>query len=288
MFIPRQVEMKKIQTIASLLCFASMAFLAGCGIGSPKSTTVGGTVTGLSGTSSVVLTNGSVMLPIHTDGSFHFDTESNAHYNITVNAHPDGQTCVVTNGSGYTPTSGASVTNVTVVCSASVRVGGSVSGLVSAATVVLQNNGGDDITISADGTFTFPVPVANAAAYSVTVKTQPTGETCTIVNATGVADTSNAAAANNVTVTCVGHTVSGTISGLSTGLSVVLQNNGGSNLTVSANGAFSFPGTLANGTAFAVTVLTQPVGQTCSVTNATGTIDTSNVTTSNNVIVTCV
>jgi hypothetical protein len=280
--------MKKIQTITSLLCFASMAFLAGCGLGSPKATTVGGTVTGLSGTSSVVLTDGSVMLPIHADGPFHFDTESNAHYNITVNAHPDGQTCVVTNGSGYTPISGASVTNITVVCSASVRVGGTVSGLVAGASVVLQDNGADDITVSANGTFTFPVPIAEGAAYSVTVKTQPSGQTCTVTNGIGSADTSNAAAANNVIVSCAGNTVGGTLSGLASGATIVLQNNATNDLTLSANGAFTFSTTLATGTVYAVTVLTQPFGQTCTVANATGTIDPNNTTASNNVLVTCV
>jgi len=278
--------MKIIRTIASLL--SSAVFLVGCGVGSPKATTVGGTVTGLSGTSSVVLMNNSDVLPIHTDGPFHFNTESNARYNITVNAHPDGQTCIVANGTGYTPTNGSSVTNVTVTCSASVRVGGFVSGLVSPATVVLQDNGTDDITVSANGTFTFPTPIANTVAYAVTIKTQPAGQTCRVTNGSGVADTSNAAVANNVVVTCAGNTVGGTISGLASGATVILQDNGANDLTVTANGAFTFSGTLTTGAAFAVTVLTQPFGQTCSVTNATGVIDPNNATSgNNNVVVTC-
>jgi len=281
--------MKIIPTIASLLCFASVGLLVGCGLGAPKATTVGGTVIGLIGTSSVVLMNNSDVLPIHSDGPFHFNTESNARYNITVNAQPDGQTCIVANGSGYTPTDGSSVTNVTVTCSASVRVGGFVSGLLSPATVVLQDNGTDDITVSANGAFTFPIPIPNTLAYAVTIKTQPAGQTCVVTNGSGVADTSNSTVANDVIVTCAGNTVGGTISGLASGATVVLQDNGANDLTVTANGAFTFSGTLTTGAAFAVIVRTQPVGQTCTVTNATGVIDPNNATTgNNNVIVTCV
>ena len=58
-------------------------------------------------------------------------------------------------------------------------------------------------------------------------------------------------------------TIGGTLTGLATGASVVLQNNGGSNLTASANGAFTFTAAVNSGAAYAVTVLTQPSGQTC-------------------------
>src|SRR5215471_107899 len=59
-------------------------------------------------------------------------------------------------------------------------------------------------------------------------------------------------------------TVGGTVSGLS-GTGLVLQDNGGDNLTISANGAFTFA---TKATAYNVTVLTQPTNppQTCTVT----------------------
>ncbi|HTB29964.1 MAG TPA: hypothetical protein VK715_13500, partial [Steroidobacteraceae bacterium] len=64
------------------------------------------------------------------------------------------------------------------------------------------------------------------------------------------------------------YTVGGTVSGLvSSGL--VLQVNGGGNLAVAAKAAsFTFSSALASGTAYAVTVLTQPSNpaQTCTVT----------------------
>ena len=63
----------------------------------------------------------------------------------------------------------------------SYTVGGTVSGLAGSG-LVLQNNGGDDHLISADGYFTFATPLTNEAAYNITVKTQPTNptQTCTV------------------------------------------------------------------------------------------------------------
>ena len=80
------------------------------------------------------------------------------------------------------------------------------------------------------------------------------------------------------------YTVGGKVSGLSNGQTVTLQNNGGDDLTVNANGTFIFASALAQGASYAVTVSQRPTGQTCSVTNGTGTIGSSNVTT---VHVTC-
>ena len=46
---------------------------------------------------------------------------------------------------------------------ASYSVGGTVSGL--SGTVVLQDNGGDDLSVSGNGSFTFATPVAGGGAY---------------------------------------------------------------------------------------------------------------------------
>lgn len=76
----------------------------------------------------------------------------------------------------------------------------------------------------------------------------------------------------------------GTLSGLGAGKSIVLQNSGGNNLTLSASGNFYFSTALPDTTAYSVTVLTQPVGQTCSVTSGSGSIAGANVS---NVAVAC-
>jgi len=81
-------------------------------------------------------------------------------------------------------------------------IGGTVSGLVPGSSLVLQNNMGDDLLITADGNFTFPVSLEDGSDYSVTVKTQPTIPTqfCTVTNGTG---TLAGADVTNVAVNCV-------------------------------------------------------------------------------------
>jgi len=80
-----------------------------------------------------------------------------------------------------------------------------------------------------------------------------------------------------------GYTVGGTVTGLRVS-GLVLQDNGGDNLTFSSNGTFTFTSGIDQGGAYSVTVLTQPSGQTCSVHNGSGTIGTADIS---NVIVTC-
>jgi len=242
--------------------------------------TVGGTVSGLTGTGLVLQNNGGDNLAISASGVFTFSTalKKNASYSVTVLAQPSGQTCTVANGTG---TASANVTNVAVTCvSNTFTLGGTVSGL-SGPGLVLQNNGGNNLPIAADGPFTFSNAVANGVTYSVTVNTQPSGQSCTVTNGTGTIS----ANVTNVAVNCVtsSYTVGGSVSGLS-GAGLVLQNNGRDNLAISANGPFTFSTALANGTTYTVAVLTQPSGQGCAVANGSGTIAGANVT---NVAVSC-
>ncbi|HET9970203.1 MAG TPA: hypothetical protein VFQ68_18365, partial [Streptosporangiaceae bacterium] len=158
---------------------------------------------------------------------------------------------------------------------ASFSVGGTVSGL--SGTVVLKDNGGDNLSVTANGSFTFATKLASGSAYSVTVGTNPSGQTCTVTSGSG---TVGSADVTNVAVSCAAapatYSVGGTVSGLSG--TVVLQDNGGDNLSVTANGSFTFAAKLASGAAYSVTVATNPAGQTCTVTGGSGTIASANVT----------
>ena len=82
-------------------------------------------------------------------------------------------------------------------------VGGTVSGLAGSG-LVLQINGGDDKSISADGYFTFATPLTDGDSYNITVKSpgpvNPT-QTCRVVsNGTG---TIISAPLYNVEVSCM-------------------------------------------------------------------------------------
>src|SRR5262245_52395159 len=65
-------------------------------------------------------------------------------------------------------------------------VGGTVTGLQGQG-LVLQLNGGDNLAVSNDGSFTFTSELADAAAYEVTVLTPPSSpsQTCTVASADG-------------------------------------------------------------------------------------------------------
>ena len=83
------------------------------------------------------------------------------------------------------------------------------------------------------------------------------------------------------------YTIGGTVSGLTnTNSGLVLQNNGGNNLTIPAAAtSFTFSTAIANGGAYSVTVLAQPSQMSCSVTSATGTVSSANVS---NIAVKCI
>lgn len=142
---------------------------------------------------------------------------------------------------------------------------------------MLEDNGGDDLTVTKSGAFTFKTAIAGGGAYKVTVKTQPTSpsQNCSVTSGSGTA-TANVA---NVQVTCGNiFTVGGSISGL-IGTGMVLQDNGADNLTINGTGNvnFTFATPIPAGAAYAVTILTQPSNpaQTCTVLNGTGTLNTS-------------
>lgn len=160
---------------------------------------------------------------------------------------------------------------------ATYTVGGQLSGLLAGQSVTVQNNGTDAQTLRANGAFTFTQAVSANGAYAVTVSSQPAGQRCTVTNGTGRA-TANI---TNVAVSCQAlapntFTLGGTASGLGAGKTVVLQNNGGDDLTVGANGGFTFATALAANAAYAVSMRTQPAGQNCTLANASGTV-TANV-----------
>lgn len=153
-------------------------------------------------------------------------------------------------------------------------VGGSVSGLTG--TLILQNNGGDDLGIAADGTFTFAKEIASGGAYAVSVLQQPAGQTCAVANGSG---TMGAADVANVSVTCVtnGFLVGGTVTGMKGMGPMILRNNGGDDLSIAGDGSFTFATPVPTGSAYAVTISGQPTGNVCSVAQGSGTVATAAV-----------
>lgn len=168
----------------------------------------------------------------------------------------------------------------------SFSVGGTVSGL-SGNGLVLQNNGADDLPIAGNGAFSFPGRLADGAAHNVTVRSQPSGQTCVVSNASGTIAGANV---TNVAVACTTNTgdsfgIGGTVTGLD-GSGLVLELNGVEDLAIVSNGSFTFATQLAGAAQYDVTVRTQPSNpsQACTVASGSGSIGDANVTT---VRVTC-
>ena len=85
-------------------------------------------------------------------------------------------------------------------------IGGIVSGLAAGDNLSLEDNGGDMLTVTANGTFTFATKLTSGSAYSVTVSTQPASpaQGCTVSNGSGTATA-------NVTSVAVACTASGEV-----------------------------------------------------------------------------
>ena len=149
-------------------------------------------------------------------------------------------------------------------------VSGTLAGMGPGLQTTLQNNGGDNIVVSANGSFTFPTQLPSLGAFSVTVLSQPTNQFCTVTRPTGVIPT-DGLKANVTTIACAANSLGVTVTGLAAGNSLALA-NATATLAISANGVATFPGILAGATGYAVTVATQPTGQNCTLSSATGTI----------------
>ncbi len=70
-------------------------------------------------------------------------------------------------------------------------VGGTVTGLAAGKQLVLQNNAGNNLTITNNGHFNFTTPLIDGDAYDVTVLTQPEGQICIVQQAGGIISDAN-------------------------------------------------------------------------------------------------
>lgn len=241
---------------------------------------VGGTLSGLT-TGTVTLTNrggDDLVLAATDNGPFTFASRipSGAPYNVEVKETTGGARCTVASGTGTVGNN--PVTGVVVNCAIDKHtVGGTITGVVAG---VQLRNGGQTITVNADGSFTFPTPLDVGTTYDITVATQPQGQLCTVANGQGTIGTSDI---NTVRVTCSplqNHQLHVVVAGLEAGSNGLVINNLGDMKTATADGTFDYAPVI-NGTAYSVR-LTNPTApaQNCAVVggNADGQIAGGDVT----------
>ena len=150
---------------------------------------------------------------------------------------------------------------------------------VAIESLAITNPGGTIISCAIDPA----LPAGLSLSDTCTISGTPTAAaasgayTVTATNTGG-----NDTASVTIVVVLPTYSIGGTVSGLNEGESVVLQNNGADDETVSENAAFTFDTEIDEGTEYTISVLTQPDFQTCTVSNATGEIaaDVTNVSVS--------
>ncbi len=140
--------------------------------------------------------------------------------------------------------------------------------------------------ISSNGNFTiYQIKIGSPLFYFLEVASQPLGQSCSIGNGTGEAIPSSNV--GSMVVDCIGTKFNvGVIVSTNNALqgqryftnNLVLQNNGNDNLSIFKNGgSTNFNTNLVNGSAYAVTALTQPAGLTCTILNGNGVINGADV-----------
>jgi RNase P/RNase MRP subunit p29 len=250
---------------------------------SNRTFTVGGTITGLTAPG-LVLANGSDTLSVPAAAtSFTMPTgvAFGSAYAVTVATQPTGLTCNVTSGTGTV--AAEAVTNIAVTCSAKpLTVGGTISGLGSATGLVLVNGTDTYKAPSGATSFTLDAPQSPGGTYTVHVHSQPAGLTCSASNAPGSMPTHDV---TDVSIVCSeeAYGLGGTVVGL-TAAGLVLS-DGDHTYPVPANAAdFTMPEAVASGSPYRVSVLRQPAGLTCTVSDGSGTMPARTVA---EVAVTC-
>jgi hypothetical protein len=113
----------------------------------------------------------------------------------------NGNGCTHTSLCGYaTSIAVFDMVTMSIIANATYTIGGIVTGIPASESLVIQNNDGNNLTITANGDFQFSTAIADGETYTVTVLTPPPGApTCTVTNETG---TVSGADVSNVTISC--------------------------------------------------------------------------------------
>ena len=143
-------------------------------------------------------------------------------------------------------------------------------------------------------TYAFPKTIDYGTAYTLTVDTSPDKQTCDVYPF-GTNNENRDSAGHTATISILvqcstkPYSLGGGVQGL-TGTGLVLINGSVDSLAVAAGATtFAFANPVLVDAAYGVSVLTQPAGQTCRVTNGTGIMPNAAMvaTSTNAVTVTC-
>jgi hypothetical protein len=245
-------------------------------------------ITGLGNNAGLKLKNGSTEYDVPAGSSSYTLPDPvpvGAQYNVTASSMPAGLSCTFADAVGVFPSSSVnSALNIgTVSCTAQpFNISGTITGLGNVTGLVLGSSS-EQLNIAANATtFAFTQGVTFGSPWSVTVDTQPAGNTCAISNGAGVVPAHNI---TGVAITCSAntYTLGGNISGLGSATGLQIANNGNVVFNVPASAtSFELSNALPYGAAYALTVANQPTGlpagYTCAFSGAaSGTMGAANV-----------
>lgn len=232
---------------------------------------------------STVTTN-TEFITVNQNGPFSFQDDHlhNEVVRLFIASHPVGQTCSLAVGprddaeTGFVDVTinNADIGNVEVTCETNTfTVSGTLSGLIEGRSITIENQAyteqqgeGEIITLTENDTFTFEQRLPFNDNYTVSIVSQPIGETCTVENGTGVVTED----VTNVNIVCVPDkfTIGGNISGLLANRTLFMNlntNTFSQNKGFTANGSYTFESKVASGQSFTSRITSQPVGQTCAI-----------------------
>ncbi len=237
--------------------------------------TVGGNVVGLTGNGLVISNRGKDSLAITTPGLFIFPDkiEEGLSYSVGIATQPSspGQTCVVENGNGIIPT--YDIDNVIINCSGGFTLGGIVQGLSGSGLIL--SNGTDRVSIDTDGSFVFPMGLADGESYNVTIESSPASQVCRVYNGSGSITGSSV---SSIVVSCDDDFVPVflDVNGLPAGASLGIRINGMTVDSISTNGISVYPDLIGRGTIYNASIQWESGGR-CSLSPTSGAISNKTV-----------
>ena len=211
-------------------------------------------------------------------------------YRVTISGQPTRQFCTISNGSGNISVTNPQLTNPTIRCQQATAapqfIKVNVTGLlmhqeIGRAPLKVAINGVDELSIIENGIQQFTTPFSNGQTYNIVMTAQPYGHTCTISNPSGTVTAAQVIAP--VSCTPNSYNVGGNVTGL-TG-TLIIQNGPLSEqqTLIGSTRAYNFEVNFMSN--YNITIVRNPEGQICTISNGSGTVSTAaNVT---NINITC-
>ena len=227
---------------------------------------IGGLIIGLNGVLELEMFNEESII-IDSEKTFRFSTKllSGSAYSVGIKTQPQNQICQLIGSEGVVRS--VDVTSISLVCEDINNESNiTITGLQESLTLISNDI---KVTLTNQPEISLPQDVLD----SLRIHTQPRNQLCQIIKN------------SNIEIQCTNniYSISATLSGLTSEI-VLKELNSETLLHSNASGNFTLDKLFANSEPYSLTVLSSPLGQSCTINNATGIVEEANVS---NINVTC-